>query len=243
MKRIKSLINWFRKTTRFLKRSERIPSKWSQITLEQFIQLKDLPETDNDVTNLINQLSVLTTLDPEEIREMNGRQIVKINKKLDFLKELPKVREVRSFRFKGKRYQRDEVEGSTVAQITDILQMNQNENNVGAKILNAIAVIYYRDGESEYNADRFKQMKDELLTVPFPIALSSTVFFSRGLTRFFPDALRDFLNKLTIRETERLTLEIGNDFDLKDFGRFINGTTLRSDSEGETLSDTKELHE
>ena len=224
---MKRLIDQIRKTTIFLKRKERVPSKWSEITLEQFIQLNDLIESKNEVTNLVNRLTVLTTLDPEEIRSMNSTEIIKINKKLQFLEELPEVKEKKSFILKGKKYKREEVELSTVGQVTDLLQMNQKENNVGGKILNALSVLYYRDQESEYNSDRFKKMKDELLTLPFPVAYGSTVFFSRGLTRYFPDVLQGYLNSLTINQTERLIQEIGTDFDLKDFGRFINGTISR----------------
>ena len=243
MKPIKKLIKWFKRVTIFLKRSERVPSKWGQITLFQFVQLKDLHESTNDVTNLINKLSVLTTLTTDEIRSMNSKEIEKINKKLSFLNTLPKRKEIKSFKFKGKRYHSEAIEFSTVGQVTDLLQANQKENNVGMKILNALAVIYYRDGETEYNAERYKKIKEELLELPFPIALSSTVFFSLGLTQYLPDVLRGYLNSLTIRETENLIHEIGIDYDLKDFGRFINGMTLRSDSrETETeFSNSKEL--
>ena len=134
---MKRLIDQIRKTTIFLKRKERVPSKWSEITLEQFIQLNDLIESKNEVTNLVNRLTVLTTLDPEEIRSMNSTEIIKINKKLQFLEELPEVKEKKSFILKGKKYKREEVELSTVGQVTDLLQMNQKENNVGGKILNA----------------------------------------------------------------------------------------------------------
>jgi hypothetical protein len=165
---------------------------------------------------------------------MSAQEIQKINKRLSFLSELPKEKDVKSFSFKGKNYKRDKIEFSTVAQVTDLLQMNQDEENVGAKILNAIAVIYYRDGESEYTAQRFKQMKDELLTLPFPVALNSSVFFSRGLRRFFPDVLRDSLKKLTIQQTENLIQGIENESESNDFGRFFNGTTSLSDLLQET---------
>jgi hypothetical protein len=225
---------------RFLKRTRlnqlrwngfnsKIPNKWSQITLEQFIQLNDLPTTSNKVTNLINKLTVLTKLSEEEIRSMKTNELNRVNKRLSFVADLPESKDVDSFVLNGKTWTRGEVKESTVGQITDILQMNQDETNVGAKILNAMSVIFYTDDETDYDADRFKRAKEEFLQIDFTTALRSTVFFSLGLRKYLPNVLEDCLKRLTATELEKLTSETETDFDLKGFGRFINGTILSSD--------------
>jgi hypothetical protein len=214
--------------------SSKIPRKWKQITLEQFIQLNDLPETSNKVTNLINKLTVLTKFTEEEIRALKTDDLNKINRRLSFISKLPASKDIDSFFFNGKTWKRGEIKESTVAQITDILQMNQDENNVGAKILNAMSVIFYTDDQKDYDSDRFKRAKEEFLQIDFDTALSSTVFFSLGLTKYFPNVLEDCLKKLTTTELEKLTSETETDFELNEFGRFINGMILSSDLQERT---------
>ena len=48
----------------------KIPKNWNSISLNTFTKLSNLVDTDNDVTNLINRLSLLTNEPLEKIKEL-----------------------------------------------------------------------------------------------------------------------------------------------------------------------------
>ena len=68
----------------------KVPTDWRQITLKQFIELQDLPETSNEITKLINQVAVLTNKTPEEVRNLQAVKLNKIGERLKFIEHLPK---------------------------------------------------------------------------------------------------------------------------------------------------------
>tara|TARA_R110002050_G_scaffold84138_8_gene179744 strand:- start:452 stop:796 length:345 start_codon:yes stop_codon:yes gene_type:complete len=76
--------------------------------------------------------------------------------------------------------------------MADIMTLNENEENEGARMLNVMSVIFYRGKEKQYTGDRFKKMKEELYDVPFDVALNSTVFFLNGLTNYLKFVLQGY---------------------------------------------------
>lgn len=205
------------------------PNNWRQVTLKQFIELQALPETTNDITKLINQVAVLTNYTPEVIREMNSNKLNKIGDRLKFLENLPKEKNIKSFYHKYRYYKRAELDHTTVAQVTEILTLNADEKNIGKKILNALAVIFYSGKKVEYDSDRYKETLKQLETLDFYTALNSTSFFLRGLTTYLPDALARFFQKLTPGQLEILTQEVGNLEKvnaLNVYKRYTSGTTF-----------------
>lgn len=205
------------------------PNSWRQVTLKQFIELQDLPETSNEITKLINRVAVLTKYTPQEIRDMNTKKLNKIGDRLKFLDILPKEKNTKAFYHKWKFYKRAELDHTTVAQVTDILTLNADEKNIGKKILNALAIMYYKGKKVDYDSDRYKQTLNELETLDFTTALNCTSFFLRGLRTYLPDALKRFFLQLTPGQLEKLTDEVGNLGNLNDlnaYKRFTNGTTF-----------------
>jgi len=211
------------------RRKTRIPKSWKDLTLKQFIELQGLPETKNKITRTIQRVAVLTDKTEDEIRDYAPAQISKIVKRIKFLDTLPKEKKVVFFYHKWRLYKRDKLDYTTANQVTEILQLNAREENVGVKILNVLAVIYYRGKIDKYDADRFTKIKDELLDLDFVTAWNSAGFFLTGLKTYLPNALRRYSRKLTTGQLEILTSEAENIKNLNGLNVLeilTNGTTL-----------------
>lgn len=202
-----------------------IPKKWAQVTLGQFIELQDMPKSKNKLTNLINQVAILTGYEVDVVRSWRPYQLDYVATRLKFIEEAPKEKNITRFYHGWKWYKSDGLDATTVAQVTDLLQMNTDEKNVGRKMLNALAVIYYRGNKAEYNADRFTQMKKEFLNLDLETALGASAFFLRGLREYLPNVLRQYLSKATITDLEKLTQEIEKPYDWSEYVKFTSGTT------------------
>mgnify|MGYP000689869929 CR=1 FL=1 len=207
----------------------KIPRSWQDLSLKQFIQLQAVPKTDNKITQAIQRVAILTGKTEDEIREYHPLQISSIVKKINFLDTLPKDKKVVYFYHKWKLYKRDKLDYTTANQVTEILQLNTKEKNVGIKILNVLAVIYYRGKNDQYDADRFIKIKGELETLDFITAWNSAGFFLTGLRTYLPNALRRFFRNRTTGDLEKLISEAENTENtkgLKELGILINGIIL-----------------
>ncbi len=186
----------------------KIPNKWHKISLGQFIQIMDLPHTGNNIDDLVNRVSVLTGINSEKLKDtLKGKDLARISKRISFLQELPKPKKSFYFFFKWRLFKQKEYSETTTSQMADIMTLNENEENEGARILNVMSVIFYRGKEEQYSGDRFKRMKEELYDVPFNVALDSTVFFLNGLTNCLQSVLQDFSKvekKMTLNQMKDL---------------------------------------
>ena len=79
----------------------KIPKNWNNISLNTFTKLSNLVDTDNDVTNLINRLSLLTNEPIEKIKQLKYGTVLKLVDKLSYLNELPKAKKNTWFIYKG----------------------------------------------------------------------------------------------------------------------------------------------
>ena len=205
----------------------KVPTDWRQITLKQFIELQDLPETSNEITKLINQVAVLTNKTPEEVRNLQAVKLNKIGERLKFIEHLPKEKKPVFFYHKFRLYRRQELNYTTVAQVTDILTLNANEKNVGRKILNALAVVYYKGRFKEYDSERFNKTKAELENLNFATAFNVSSFFFHGLKTYLPGVLSRYFLKLTASQIENLTQTVGKIGSINDWNEYVkytNGT-------------------
>lgn len=226
---------------KFLKFRHRIPKSWKNITLDQFIRLQDIPKFGNSVTEFIHKMEILTDISSDEIREMNATQIGMVTKRLKFLEEIPEPKKQTSFKLKGKTYKTGDVDQTTVGQVIDIMQLNEEEKNAGQKMLNVLSVIYYNEEQGEeYDSDRMKFNQENLREMDVMTAMNSTLFFSIGLRSYLPNVLQDSLKRMNLSQMEKLTQETGVEFDSEDFEKFINGMTSFLDSQGIQFSTLKE---
>jgi len=211
-----------------IRRRTKAPKSWKDLTLKQFIELQGLPKTNNKVTRQIQRVAVLTDKPEDYIRDLAPLQFSALVDRIAFLDKLPKEKKSVFFYHKFRLYKREKLDYTTANQVTEILQLNSKEENVGIKILNVLAVIYYRGKVDKYDADRFTRIKDELLDLDFLTAWNSAGFFLTGLKTYLPNALRRSFQKLTIRQVEKLTKEVGNIENISDwieYARRTSGTT------------------
>lgn len=206
----------------------KLPHDWSGVTLGQFIQILDLPETDNKINDFIHKLAVLTGKDSELIKDSSTMaDISRYSKRLAFLGEMPPVKRRKWFFWKWRFYKRMSLDHTTTMQVADVMQLNGKEMNEGQKVLNVLSIIYYRGKEVEYNADRFQKMKLEFENLPFNMAYSSSVFFLNGLTSYFPNVLMRFsklTKRMTMTQLNQLHSKIANLSVDKRLKEYINGT-------------------
>jgi hypothetical protein len=68
-----------------------VPTSWEDITLGQFIELRQLGEEKDKPASyiLIEQLAILTDTDPEDLKKFPMNKIKEINANLDFVKNFP----------------------------------------------------------------------------------------------------------------------------------------------------------
>ena len=206
-----------------------IPNSWHKITIGQFTQLMDLPLTGNDIEDLSNRISVLSGVDTEVIKDnIKGKDLARIGKRMAFLQELPKPKKVFYFYWKWRMYKQVTYNETTTSQMADIMTLNENEENEGARMLNVMSVIFYRGKEKQYSGDRFKKMKEELYDVPFDVALNSTVFFLNGLTNYLKFVLEGYSKlqeKMNLKQMEDLQEKMQKLSEKSVSAKYINGMT------------------
>lgn len=207
----------------------KLPRTWSGVKLGQFIQILDLPETDNKINDFIYKLAILSGKDSELIKDkVKTKDLRKYAKRLSFMSEMPKARKSDWFFWKFAFYKRLSLDETTSMQVADIMQQSASETNEGAKILDVLSIIYYSGNETEYNSDRYKKMKDQFENLPFDIAYRSAVFFLSGLMEYFPNVLAVFskrVESMSLREWERLQEKMQNMKESKELKGFFNGMT------------------
>lgn len=82
----------------------RIPESWDEISISRWRELKSI-QSDNEATKLINQISILTDVDVEEIRQMPIKSFRDISDKVISFLSKPISNEVKTrFELNGKRY-------------------------------------------------------------------------------------------------------------------------------------------
>ena len=193
---------------------KKLPKSWSKLTLGQFIQLRELHMTNDNIHNLVSKLSVLSGIEPDIIyTTVRSKDIAKIYKRINFLDSMPKKKEFQNFTWKGRYYKRLEAEKTTNSQVTDILSLNDDVQNEGERILNVLSVIYYRGNESKYSGDRYKTMRELFLNLPMDLAFNASSFFLSGLSQYFPNVLEGFSKKIKsmkLNQIKELRLKCGS---------------------------------
>ena len=207
----------------------RVPKNWNSLTLGQFIQLLDLPETGNDIDDFVNKLSILTGKEPNKLKDnIKAKDLEKLTKKLSFLNKFPQAKKKNWFLWKWRFYKRKQFAETTTSQIADIMKLNENETNEGAKMLNVISVIYYKKKEEQYTSERFQKMKEEFENLPFNLAYDSSVFFLNGLTTYLKSVLMGyskFKDKMSLSQLADLHKKLQKSNEGSELLKSTNGTT------------------
>ncbi len=205
----------------------KLPNSWGKITLGQFIQLRELHVTGDDIHNLVAKLSVLSRIDPDIIYDtVKSKHIPKISRRIQFLNSMPEKREYQNFTWNGEYYKRVDVDKTTNVQVTDILSLNDNVENEGERILNVLSVVYYKGTDKVYSGDRYKAMRESLMYLPMDIAFNASGFFLSGLNRYFPNVLEVFSKKIksmNLKQVNALRSKVRKLPNSKELEKYING--------------------
>ena len=153
--------------------------KWSDITLKQFYQIREILSVEDDWTAL-NLIDFLYGVDSQSlpIRELSKFDV-------SFLKEeIPEVKLQKYYTINGTKYNSNfDLTKVTVAQFIDY-QNYLKEDEVRLEKL--LSVFFMPDGYKDYNSgyDIIK-VQEDLLELPIDIAQSIGFFLSRQLRVFF----------------------------------------------------------
>jgi hypothetical protein len=174
----------------------RIPTKWQQVTLGQFMELKQLNTQDLDNFDLTNeQIAVLCGVTQQDVMRMTVELRNKIVERLSFIESEPVGEFNPKFWHNRKRWAvTDNIKKLKGGQYIDIAAFikqgtSNNYHNILAVICTPMRFGLYR---SQYDSDKVFKHADEFLSLPVPIALSIAAFFLSSL-EIYIDNMQTFL--------------------------------------------------
>lgn len=139
-----------------------VPTSWDEVTIRQFRELAGIDKDASKTKKIIETISILCDIDPEEVKRMPITVINDVTRSLDFMNEVPLTTFDKEFEVDGKVYKMTEPSKMSVGEWVDIEEYIKDINSNMHKIL----AILYRDGEYDgYNAELCEIMDSQ------PVAL------------------------------------------------------------------------
>ena len=133
-----------------------IPTSWDDITIEMYIKLKPVLETEQEpITRVINLLCILTGKKREEIKEITLPDYKMLLKKMSFLNtELPKELGKKRIKLNGQWYEwkldaKNMIFGEYIS-VMEIMQKASNNDAVLFNNLHKILTVIFRPIEKRY---------------------------------------------------------------------------------------------
>lgn len=120
----------------------KIPKKWNDLSIKQFIELTEVKETGNEITDFINKLQVFTNKNKEELEKITYKEILVFNRSLSFMKKLPAELNKKYFIHNLVLYKRKSFENLINEDFIDLNGIIENETNEGIKLAKIISIIY-----------------------------------------------------------------------------------------------------
>ena len=153
--------------------------KWSDVTLKQFLELKDIMQIEDETDRTIAIAELLLGLDVSNLplSEFNKKM-----KELSFLKEeIPNNHIVKKVEINNRKYNIDALLGRvSTAQYVDFTNYMKEENNT-TKVL---SVFFIPNGHKYNDGYDMEQVIKDMESLPVDIAISESFFFSRQFARF-----------------------------------------------------------
>lgn len=153
---------------------------WKDVTLEQFLQLKELINIEDDTERL---LSISELLLGEKVSELPVAEYTKRIKELDFLKtEIPTNQIVNKITINGNTYCIDAVIGRiTTAQYIDYDNYIKKDESYD-KILS----VFFIPNNHKYNDGYdIEEVLKDIRQLPITVVVSECFFFERQLRQFY----------------------------------------------------------
>ena len=153
--------------------------KWSDVTLKQFLELKDIMQIEDETDRIIAIAELLLGLDVSNLplSEFNKKM-----KELSFLKEeIPNNHIVRKVEINNRKYNIDALLGRvSTAQYVDFTNYMKEEDNI-TKVL---SVFFIPNGHRYNDGYDMEQVIKDMESLPVDIAISESFFFSRQFAEF-----------------------------------------------------------
>ena len=93
---------------------------WKDIKLYQLQELESLPEFDDELDLIVNQMSILKDTDTSEIEEMNITDLMNEFSEYAFLKDIPKEKQIKVISIDDRKYGMVDLSKMTLGQMVDI---------------------------------------------------------------------------------------------------------------------------
>ena len=153
--------------------------KWSDVTLKQFLELKDIMQIEDETDRTIAIAELLLGLD---VSNLSLSEFNKKMKELSFLKEeIPNNHIVKKVEINNRKYNIDALLGRvSTAQYVDFTNYMKEENNI-TKVL---SVFFIPNGHKYNDGYDMEQVIRDMESLPVDIAISESFFFSRQFARF-----------------------------------------------------------
>lgn len=153
--------------------------KWSDVTLKQFLELKDIMQIEDETDRTIAIAELLLGLDVSNLplSEFNKKM-----KELSFLKEeIPNNHIVKKVEINNRKYNIDALLGRvSTAQYVDFTNYMKEENNI-TKVL---SVFFIPNGHKYNDGYDMEQVIKDMESLPVDIAISESFFFSKQFAGF-----------------------------------------------------------
>jgi len=196
-----------------------IPTSWNDITIEMYIKLKPVLETEQEpVTKIINTLCILTDKKREDVENITIPDYKLLLKKMSFLStELPKEIKRKKIKLNGQWYEwkwdaQNMLFGEYIS-VMEIMQKASENNAILFDNLHKILTVIFRPIEKKYglfwkskkiDGDMIRETSENILkhmsiADAYPIA----VFFCNR----YPDLMRIIKTSLT-EKAEKIVREV-----------------------------------
>ena len=179
----------------------KIPKNWNSISLNTFTKLSNLVDTDNDVTNLINRLSLLTNEPIEKIKQLKYGTVLKLVYKLSYLNELPKAKKNTWFIYKGDVFKLIDIDNISNQDFIDLNDIIESDIEEGDKLAKCIHKLYKSVRKKDYDYNHF-------LELSIGKSYSTILFFWSFVKSYYLKYLKHSLiqmEKMTIQEVNQMT--------------------------------------
>ena len=178
----------------------KLPKSWNRISLKTFSKLSNIKDTDNEITNLINRLVVLTGEPIGKIEKLKYGKVLKLTKRLSYLNELPTAKKNTWFIYKGdvfKLIDIDNISNEDFIELNDIIESNIEE---GDKLAKCIHKLYKSVRKKEYDYNHF-------LELSIGKSYSTILFFWSFVKNYYSKYLKHCLiqmEKMTMNQIKEM---------------------------------------
>lgn len=173
---------------------------WSDITLKQFYEIKDILSIEDDWT----YLNLIDCIYGVDCQNLPISELKKYN--IEFIKDpIPKVKLEKFYTINGTKYNSNcDLTKVTVAQFIDYQNYLKETE---PKLEKLLSVFFIPEGYKDYNTDYdIIQVQKDLLDLPIDVAQSIGFFFSQQLHLFvilFPYSLINQVKKMKLEKKKK----------------------------------------